>query len=78
MKIITFIDIAQINQILESKNINYTLKLQDTCGNQALTLIQNGEKKEIAEICEIINVYLKPKYMQVKPGKIKSENLMLY
>lgn len=78
MKSISTFDVLDINNLLKQNNIDYLLKLKDACGSQALSLQCFGEEKDIQEICDIINVFLKPKYIQVKPGSVVPTNLLIF
>lgn len=70
MKTISIFQIQEINNILKEKNYDYTLKLHDTCGSQSLYLQCKGNECDINELCNIINDYLKPHYLEIKPGLI--------
>lgn len=78
MKTISIFDVQDINTMLSNKNYDYILKLKDACGNLSLSLECTGKETDINELCEQINVVLKPKYVQVKPGTINPHYLQLY
>ncbi len=77
MKSLTVINVVDINNILKGKDIDYTLHLSDACGNQSLRLECTGKELEIIELCNIINEYLKDKYLKVKPGTINPYNIII-
>lgn len=77
MKTISIFQIQEINDILKEKNYDYILKIHDTCGSQSLYLQCIGAKCDIYELCNIINDYLKPHYLEVKPGAINPYYLVI-
>jgi len=67
-KILDFNTIYKVNKYLKEKGIEYTVHSVGACGGESAELRQVGTKKVSSEkICEVINEYLKDKYMQVMP-----------
>lgn len=77
MKTISIFDVQDINKALQEHHFEYILKLKDACGNQSIYLECTGEKADIQELCKVINIVLKPKYVQVHPGTINPLQLIL-
>lgn len=78
MKSVSTFDVLDINQLFKQQNIDYILKLKDTCGSQSLSLECLGEEEDIEKLCDIINAFLKTKYIQVKPSSINPTNLVIF
>jgi|AKYZ01.1.fsa_nt_gi hypothetical protein len=78
MKNLSIFDVQDINTLLNQNDIDYILKIKDTCGNQAISLECVGKKTDIDTICKIINIFLKKKHLQVRPGKINPLQLQVY
>lgn len=77
MKTISIFQVQNINNLLKQKNLDYILKLRDTCGSQSLYLQCTGKSADIDELCSIINEFLKNEYLEVIPGTINPYNLIL-
>ncbi|WP_249028971.1 RDAC family protein [Tannockella kyphosi] len=78
MKSMSTFDVLDINNLFKQQNIDYILKLKDACGSQSLTLVCTGKEIEIGELCDIINTFLKPKFIQIKPSSINPYNLIIF
>lgn len=78
MKNLSIFDVQDINTLLKDNQLDYILKLKDTCGNQAISLECVGEKANIENICDLINIFLKKKHIQVRPGRINPLQLQVY
>lgn len=77
MRTLSIFDVQDINSLLKEKQFDYILKLKDACGNQAISLECTGKESPIQDICDVINVFLKTKYIQVSPGTINPLQLQV-
>lgn len=70
MKTLSIFDVQELNALLRNKKYAYKIKLKDACGSQSISLECLGEETDIKELCTVLNVFLKDKYIQVQPGNI--------
>lgn len=71
-KILDMNMVYQINQFLKAEQIGYSLHCDGACGGEISELRQEGEAMQSEAICEVINEFLKDKWMQVEPIKAGS------
>ena len=64
--VVNFNMIVEINQLFKEKGIEYTIHAVGGCTCCGLELRQNGKCQDIQEIIDIINQYLKSKWMIVQ------------
>lgn len=58
--------IFEINRLLKEKGFDYTMHSHSGCSSCGAYLTCEGEEKDIDEIADIINGYLKDKWLKVK------------
>lgn len=63
--VVHFNMIVEINQLLRSKGIEYSIHAVGGCSCSGLHLRQDGEEYSREKIVEIINEYLDSKWMRV-------------
>ena len=77
-KIINFNQAVEINALFKAKQIDYTLHLHGGCQYCVPQLECTGKEHGIEELYEIMNTYLKPSFIQVKPDGLNPLNVIVY
>lgn len=77
MKSLSIFDVQNINTTLKDKQIPYTLKLKDVCGSQSLTFIGDDTTITSEYLCDIANLILKEKYIELYPSSINPYNILI-
>lgn len=78
MPMIHFNMVVEINSLLKEKGMAYTLHALQGCSCNGVYLKQEGKKENIADIIQVINEYLKPKFMYVKSDEDNEWILNVY
>jgi len=74
--VVDFNMIVDINQLLKSQGIEYSIHSIGGCASCGLELRQDGEEYHIDEIIKIINDYLSQKWLKVVQNS--DDPMMLY
>ena len=74
-KTIDFNTLVQMNQLLKVKGIEYSLQSLGGCTFSGMELRQDGKVSNIEDIVEILNDFLKDKWMRVEVDPVNSSIL---
>ncbi len=77
-KIINFNQAAAINALFKQEGIQYTLHLHGGCQFCVPQLVCEGKEHDINAVYELMNAYLKPSFIQVKPDETNPLNVIVY
>ena len=66
MKTIDFNTLVQMNQLLKEKGIEYSLHSLGGCTFSGMQLRQDGKEENLDKIVDLLNVFLKDKWMRVE------------
>ena len=64
--VVNFNMVVEINQLLNEKEIEYSIHALGGCTCAGLRLKQDGQEYPVNEILEVINSYLDQKWMKVR------------
>lgn len=73
--VVDFKMIVEINEILKSKGIEYSIHSVGSCACCGLLLQQNGKDHSIKDIIDIINDYLSSQWLKVKQNEYNEQML---